>query len=197
MHIICLDLEGVLIPEIWHAVAKKYKLKELLLSTRDEPNYDKLMRYRINILKREKIKLGDIQKIIGTLKPLPGAKSFLKKLQAHYPVTILSDTFYEFAMPLMKQLDYPNLFCNWLKVNKQGYITSHVMRQQDGKRKAVKAFKSAGFKVKASGDSYNDLTMLASADKGVLFKPPASIVKKYKKYPVTRNYNALLKQLLR
>ena len=197
MKVICLDLEGVLIPEIWIRVARHYQLDSLKLTTRDIPNYDKLMRYRLGILKKEGIRIQDIQRVIRKMKPLPGAKSVLKKLQRSSPVIILSDTFYEFAGPLMKQLDNPTLFCNWLKVNKTGMITGYVLRQKDGKTKAVCALKKCGFRVVASGDSYNDLGMLKEANQGVLFNPPESIRKKFRKYPVARNYNTFLRHLLK
>jgi len=195
--ICCLDLEGVLVPEIWIAVAKKTGIEALKRTTRDEPNYDVLMRSRLKILRENNIKIQDIQKVIGQLRPLPGAKAFLKKLKANYQVIILSDTFYEFAQPLMKQLDYPTLFCNFLKIDSKGNIRGYKLRQPNGKEKAVRALKSLNFKVIASGDSFNDLTMLKSANRGVLFKPPASIAKKYKRFKITRNYNQLLKALLK
>jgi phosphoserine / homoserine phosphotransferase len=195
MHIVCLDMEGVLLPEIWIHAAKRFKLDALKRTTRDEPDYDKLMRFRLALLKREGIKLRDLQKIIAELKPLPGAESFLKKLHARGPVVVLSDTYYEFALPLMRKLDNATLLCNWLKTDRKGFISGYVLRQKDGKRKAVKAFQSAGFKVHAAGDSYNDLTMIESADKGALFNPPASILKSHPHLPVARNYDALLKLL--
>ncbi len=195
MHIVCLDMEGVLLPEIWIHAAKRFKIEALKRTTRDEPDYDKLMRFRLDLLRREGIKLKDLQKIIGELKPLPGAAAFLKKLRGRYPVLILSDTYYEFALPLMKKLGDATLFCNWLKVDKQGFISGYVLRQKDGKRKAVEALKNIGFTVFAAGDSYNDLTMIEASDKGVLFNPPASILKSHPHLPVARNYGALLKLL--
>ena len=195
MRICCLDLEGVLIPEIWINVAKKTKVKELTRTTRDEPSYDKLMQYRLDIMKKHKIDLPLIQKVISTMKPLPGAKAFLDELRSKYQVVILSDTFYEFAGPLMKKLGYPTLFCHWLEVNKKGVVTGYKLRQNNSKEKAVRALKKTGFKVVASGDSYNDLTMLKSADRGILFNPPSSIIKEYPQFPVVRSYNSLLKQL--
>ena len=150
MEICCLDLEGVLIPEIWIAVAKKTDIPELRRTTRDEPNYDVLMRYRLRILKKHGIRLTQIQKVISRMEPLPGAKSFLNKLQSRYQVVILSDTFYEFAMPFMKKLDYPTLFCNKLILSSKGYVTGYRLRQANGKKKAVQALKSIGFRVVAS-----------------------------------------------
>jgi phosphoserine / homoserine phosphotransferase len=195
MTICCLDLEGVLVPEIWINVAKKTGIRELRFTTRDIPDYDVLMRRRLGILKKEGIRLKDIQGVIAKIRPLPGAKAFLEELRSRHQVIILSDTFEEFAKPLMKQLGWPTLFCNDLKTDKKGFITGYRLRQKDGKRKAVKALKSAGFRIHAAGDSYNDLTMLRSADKGVLFNPPASIVKENPRLKVTRNYRDLLKQL--
>jgi len=193
--IVCLDLEGVLVPEIWIAVSKRTKIKALRRTTRDEPNYNKLMRFRLKILKENKIKLRDIQRVISTIRPLPGAKAFLNKLRSKQQVIILSDTFYEFAEPLMKQLGYPTLFCNFLEVNAGGYITRHRMRQKDGKAKAVRVLKKLRMNIKAAGDSYNDITMLKSAHQGILFRPPPKIVKEFKKFPVTWNYKQLLKTL--
>lgn len=195
MHLVCLDMEGVLLPEIWIHAAKRFKLEALKRTTRDEPDYDKLMHFRLDLLKREGIKLKDLQKIIGELKPLPGAPAFLKKLREKSPVIILSDTFYEFALPLMKKLGEATLFCNWLETDKAGFISGYVLRQKDGKRKAVAALKSSGFKVYAAGDSYNDLTMIETADKGALFNPPASILKSHPQVPVAKNYAQLLKLL--
>lgn len=195
MDICCLDLEGVLLPEIWIQVAKDFHNDDLKLTTRDIPDYDELMRYRLAILKKNKIRLGDIQTVIARMKPLPGARTFLEGMQEDFQVVILSDTFYEFAMPLIKKLGNPTLFCNWLSVNRSGYIAGYRLRQKDGKRKAVRALKSIGFRVVASGDSYNDLTMLRAADRGVLFNPPAAIEAKYTAYPVARNYANLAKLL--
>ncbi len=192
---ICLDMEGVLVPEIWINVAKKTKIKELRLTTRDIPNYDILMKRRLKILRAEGIKLKDIQKVIGAMGPLPGAKQFLDKLRTREQVLILSDTFYEFAMPLMKKLGYPTLFCNWLSVNSKGFISGYRLRQKNGKEKAVRALKSAGFKVFAAGDSYNDITMLKAADRGILFNPPANIKKEFPKFHVAKNYNDLFRLL--
>jgi len=195
MDICCLDLEGVLLPEIWIQVAKDFRNDDLKLTTRDIPDYDELMRYRLAILRKNKIRLADIQTVIGRMKPLPGANTFLRGLQEEYQVAILSDTFYEFAMPLIKKLGNPTLFCNWLTVNRSGYISGYRLRQKDGKRKAVQALKHIGFRVVAAGDSYNDLSMLRAADRGVLFNPPAAIEQEYTAYPVARSYSALAKLL--
>lgn len=193
--IVCLDLEGVLVPEIWIGVAEKTGVPELRLTTRDIPDYDALMKRRIGILKRHKIRLADIQKVIGTLRPLPGAKSFLDRLRAERQVVILSDTFYQFAGPLMRQLGLPTIFCNRLIVGKSGYIEGYRLRQKDGKRKAVRALRGIGFEVRAAGDSYNDITMLQAAHKGVLFNPPAKIRKQYRRFKVVTDYRSLYREL--
>lgn len=195
MQVCTLDMEGVLLPEIWIHAAKRFKLDALKRTTRDEPDYDKLMRFRLDLLRKEKIKLKDLQRIIGELKPLPGAVSFLKKLREKMPVIILSDTFYEFAQPLMKKLGDATLFCNWLETDKAGFISGYKLRQKDGKRKTVEALHSIGFRVHAAGDSYNDLTMIQTADKGALFNPPDSIIKSHPHIPVARNYQTLLNLL--
>ncbi len=190
--ICCLDLEGVLIPEIWINVAKKTGLKALELTTRDEPDYDKLMRYRLAILKKEGIRLRDIQAVIRGMSPLPGAKGFLEKLRSAYQVIILSDTYYEFAGPMMKKLGSPALFCNWLSADKKGFIADYHLRQKNGKKEAVRAIRGLGFKVVAAGDSYNDIAMLKTADRGILFRPPAKIAKQFPSFPVTTTYPQLL-----
>lgn len=195
MHLTCLDLEGVLIPEIWINVAKKTKIRELELTTRDIQDYDVLMRHRLKIMKRHGIRLKDIQAVIATMKPLPGAGAFLKQLKACTQVLILSDTFYEFAAPLMKQLDYPTLFCNWLKTDRRGFVVNYYLRQRNGKEKAVRALQKTGFQVRAAGDSYNDLSMLLAADCGILFNPPPAIVREYPQLPVVRKYGPLLRRL--
>jgi len=197
MKICCLDLEGVLVPEIWIRVAQKTGIRELRLTTRDISDYDKLMRYRLKILKKKNIKLGVIQKVIGTLRPLPGALDFMNRLRRERQVIILSDTFYEFAAPLMRQLGEPTLFCNYLTVNRQGFITNYHLRMKNGKEKAVRALKKLHFHVKAAGDSYNDLTMLAAADEGILFNPPEKIRKEYPRFAVAKNHSQLLKLLLK
>ena len=196
MALCCLDLEGVLVPEIWIKVSEKTKIKELRLTTRDIPDYDALMKRRLRILRENKIKLRDIQKVIGTLQPLPGAKDFLNKLRSERQTVILSDTYYEFAMPLMKKLGFPVLFCNWLETDKNGVIVNYCLRQKNGKEKAVLGLKNIGFKVHAAGDSYNDITMLKAADKGVLFNPPANIAREFPQFKIAKNYNELLRVLL-
>lgn len=176
MNIVCLDLEGVLVPEIWIAFSKETGIEELKLTTRDEPNYNKLMKYRLDILKREGLGLSDIQKTIAQVKPLEGAKEFLDELRKLTQVVILSDTFSEFAAPLMKQLGYPTIFCNDLVVGPDGLIEDFVLRQNDGKYKAIEAFKSMNCRTFAAGDSYNDLHMIHAADAGCLFRAPEKIL---------------------
>ena len=197
MKICCLDLEGVLVPEIWIRVAEKTGIKELRLTTRDWPDYDKLMRYRIAILKKRGITLSFIQKVIGTIRPLPGAKKFLDALRKQRQVIILSDTFYEFAAPLMRQLGDPTLFCNYLTVDRKGFITDYHLRIRNGKEKAVRGLRKLNFHIKAAGDSYNDLTMLRAADEGILFNPPASIRKECPEFRVAQTHPQLLRLLLK
>ena len=185
----CLDLEGVLLPEIWIKFAEKTGIEELKLTTRDIPDYDELMTGRLAILKKNNLKLNDIQKVIATLHPLDGAYDFLCWLKSEFQVIILSDTFYEFAQPLMKQLDYPTLFCHKLITNKDGEIINYQLRQQDQKTKAVKALQGLNFQVISAGDSYNDTGMLQQADAGILFCPPEKVIKDFPQFPVTKNYD--------
>ncbi len=191
MKIACLDLEGVLVPEIWINVSRKTGIAELSRTTRDEPNYDKLMRERIEILDRHGLKLADIQKVIGTMAPLDGAASFLDWLRERFPLIVLSDTFDQFAGPLMRQLGRPALFCNTLEIDDAGRIAGYRLRQPDGKRKAVVALRSLALRVIAAGDSYNDTTMLAEADAGILFRPPDNVAREFPQFPVTRSYDEL------
>jgi len=177
MEIICLDLEGVLVPEIWIAFAEKTGLEQLRITTREEPDYHKLMNYRMDILRKNNLSLRDIQDVIATIKPLDGAKEFLEKVRSITQVVILSDTFSEFAQPLMKQLGWPTILCNSLQTDKDNMLTGIVMRQEDGKRKAIEGFRNMGFRTFAAGDSYNDLTMIRKADKGCLFRAPENILK--------------------
>ncbi len=192
----CLDLEGVLVPEVWIAFAEKTGIEKLRLTTRDIPDYDELMRGRLEILEANNLKLQDIQNVIGTIAPLPGAYEFIKWLKSEFQLIILSDTFYEFAGPLMAQLDYPTLFCHSLVVDKDGKITDYQLRIEDGKTKAVKALKELNFPVIASGDSYNDTGMLKEADAGILFCPPDNVIEDFPQFPVTRNYAELKQELL-
>ena len=176
MEIVCLDLEGVLVPEIWIAFAEKTGITELKRTTRDEPDYSKLMAWRMDILREHSLTLTDIQNTISEIKPLEGAKDFLDKLRAMTQVVILSDTFREFASPLMKQLGWPTILCNSLVVDENNMLSGMVLRQTDGKRKAIEGFRSMGFRTFAAGDSYNDLTMIHTADKGCLFRAPERIL---------------------
>ena len=195
--IACLDLEGVLVPEIWINVAEKTGITELRRTTRDEPDYDKLMKWRIGILDQHKLKLADIQAVIGTMKPLDGAGEFLGWLRERCQVIILSDTFYQFALPLMRQLGYPTLFCNSLEMDSNGRIVNYHMRQPDQKRQSVKALKTLNFTIISAGDSYNDTPMLAEADTGVLFCPPDNIIKEFPQFPVARTYEELKQQFVK
>jgi phosphoserine/homoserine phosphotransferase len=188
----CLDLEGVLVPEIWINVAAKTGIDALRRTTRDEPDYDKLMRGRLEILDRERLTLRDIQDVIATIRPLDGAPEFLDWLRGEAPVVILSDTFSEFAKPLMAQLGYPCLFCHSLEVEgDRGRIRGYTLRIDDGKRKAVAALKELRFRVVAAGDSYNDTTMLGEAHAGILFRPPDNVVRDFPQFPVTHTYDEL------
>jgi phosphoserine / homoserine phosphotransferase len=175
MHLVCLDLEGVLVPEIWIAFSEATGIPELKITTRDEPDYDKLMKYRIGLLEEHKLKLADIQRVIGGMDPLPGALEFTQMLRAKAQMIILSDTFTQFAQPLMAKLGYPSLFCNTLAVDGSGAIVGYELRQKDGKRKSVEALKTLNFRIFAAGDSFNDLSMIRAADEGTLFRAPASI----------------------
>ena len=170
MNIVCLDMEGVLVPEIWIAFAEATGIPELKRTTRDEPDYDKLMKYRINILKEHGLGLKEIQDVIAGIDPIPGAKEFLDKLRANVQVIILSDTFEQFAMPLMKKLGYPTIFCNTLEVADNGEITGYKMRVEKSKYSTVRALQSIGFDTIASGDSFNDLAMIDASKAGFLFK---------------------------
>jgi phosphoserine/homoserine phosphotransferase len=187
----CLDLEGVLVPEVWINVAEKTKIPELRLTTRDEPNYDALMKRRLKILDEHKLTLKDIQDVIGTMAPLEGAKDFLAWLRTRCQVIILSDTFEQFAAPLMRQLDYPTIFCNTLEVDPDGRIINYHLRQPDQKQASVLALKSLNFHVVAAGDSYNDTSMLMAADAGIFFRPPAAIAAQFPQFPVTQTYAEL------
>jgi phosphoserine/homoserine phosphotransferase len=195
MEMICLDLEGVLIPEIWIAFAEKTGIEELKRTTRDEPDYDVLMRYRLDILDREGFSLGQIEEVIDTLEPLPGAVEFLKKIQSQARVVILSDTFEEFAGPLMAKLGHPTLFCHNLEVEASGRIAEYKLRLPNHKQKAVEAFRELNFHVIAAGDSYNDLTMLRAAHCGILFKAPENVIEENPDLPTAITYDALLSEI--
>ena len=186
--IACLDLEGVLLPEIWIKFAEKTGIDELKKTTRDIPDYSKLMEMRLQILKNHNLRINDIQDVIKTLKPLEGAKEFLSWLKSEFQVIILSDTFYEFSGPLMKQLDFPTLFCHQLVIDEKGRVIDFQLRQEDQKTKAVKALQGLNFKVISAGDSYNDTGMLQQADSGILFCPPDNVIKEFPQFPIAKNY---------
>jgi phosphoserine/homoserine phosphotransferase len=191
VQIVCLDLEGVLVPEIWIAFSERTGIPELCRTTRDEPDYDKLMRFRLELLRRHGLGLVDVQKVIGGMAPEAGAKDFLTALRQSYQVVILSDTFYEFAMPLMQQLGMPTLFCHRLETDAQGFISAYRLRMPDQKRASVGAFKALRFRVVAVGDSYNDTAMLGEAHAGILFRPPQNVIEQFPQYPVVREYPEL------
>jgi phosphoserine / homoserine phosphotransferase len=191
VQIVCLDLEGVLVPEIWIAFAERTGIPELRRTTRDEPDYDKLMRFRLDLLRRHRLGLKDIQQVIAGMAPEPGARQFLDSLRLAYQVVILSDTFYEFAMPLMAQLNQPTLFCHRLEADASGFVAAYHLRLPDQKRAAVRAFKGLNFKVIAGGDSYNDTAMLGEAHAGILFRPPQKVIAEFPQFPVVQDYPAL------
>jgi phosphoserine/homoserine phosphotransferase len=191
MNIVCLDLEGVLIPEIWIAFAEKTGIEALKRTTRDEPCYDTLMRYRLDILDKEGFKLADIEEVIGTLDPLPGAQEFVQWVTSQTRLVILSDTFRQFAGPLMAKLGNPTLFCHDLVIDETGRIADYKLRLPDHKRKAVEAFRALNFDTIAAGDSYNDLSMIDCADEGLLFCPPQRLTEERPELPVARNHAEL------
>jgi len=191
VQIVCLDLEGVLVPEIWIAFSERTGIKELRRTTRDEPDYDKLMQGRLALLRQHGLGLPDIQKVIAGMGPEPGAKDFLDALRQGYQVVILSDTFYEFGMPLMAQLGMPTLFCHRLETDARGFVAAYHLRLPDQKRAAVKAFKGLNFRTIAAGDSYNDTAMLAEAHAGILFRPPPNVIAEFPQYPVVTDYQGL------
>lgn len=192
MNIVCLDMEGVLVPEIWIAFAKETGIEELKLTTRDEPDYDKLMNYRIKILKEHGLGLKEIQDVIAKIDLMPGAKEFLDELRTITQVIILSDTFEQFAAPLMKKLDWPTIFCNSLQVSESGEITGFKMRCPQSKLTTVKALQSCGFNTIASGDSFNDLGMIQASKAGFLFKSTEAIKRDYPDIPAYEEYDELL-----
>lgn len=191
MQLVCLDLEGVLVPEIWIEFAKRTGISELRRTTRDEPDYDKLMTYRLDLLKTHKLGLPDIQKVIADMGPMTGAKEFLDQLRRDFQVIILSDTFYEFAMPLMEQLGMPTLFCHKLEADAAGFLVNYHLRMPNQKKEAVRRFKELRFDVIAAGDSYNDTAMLIEAHAGILFHPPQNVIDEFPQFPVAMNYAAL------
>ena len=195
MEIVCLDLEGVLVPEIWIAFAEETGIPELKRTTRDEPDYDKLMKYRLNILKEHGLGLKEIQETIAKIDPIPGAKEFLDKLRELTQVIIISDTFTQFAAPLMKKLGWPTIFCNELEVAENGEVTGFRMRCEKSKYTTVKALQSCGFETIASGDSFNDLGMIEASKAGFLFRSTEQIKKDYPQYPAFDTYDELLKAI--
>ena len=195
MKLICLDLEGVLVPEIWVAFAEASKIPELKKTTRDEPDYDKLMRWRLSVLKEHGLGLKEIQETIASIDPLPGAKEFLDELRSFAQVIIISDTFTEFAQPLMKKLGWPTIFCNSLVVAEDGEITDYKMRVENSKLTTVRALQSIGFETVASGDSYNDLGMILAGKSGFLFRPTEQIKADYPQIPALETYEELLNAL--
>ena len=195
MNIVCLDLEGVLVPEIWIAFSEASGIPELRRTTRDEPDYDKLMRWRIGILKEHGLGLKDIQKTIATIDPLPGAKEFMDTLRSETQVIILSDTFEQFASPLMKKLGWPTIFCNTLEVGENGEITGYKIRVPQSKLSTVKALQSVGFDTIASGDSYNDLAMIQASKAGFLFRTTEKIRADYPDLPAFESYDDLLQAI--
>jgi phosphoserine/homoserine phosphotransferase len=196
VELVCLDLEGVLIPEIWIAFAEKTGIDALKATTRDIPDYDVLMKQRLAILDQHGFGLNEIQAVISELDPLPGAKDFLDWLAPRFQVVILSDTFYEFAMPLMAKLGYPTLFCHKLEVSTDGKITNYLLRQKDPKRQSVRAFQLLNYRVIAAGDSYNDTTMLKQAEAGILFKAPQNVIAEFSQFPAVHEYDELKQEIL-
>lgn len=191
MFIACLDLEGVLVPEIWIQFSERTGIPELRRTTRDEPDYDKLMKWRIALLAERGFALRDIQAVIAGMAPLPGAREMLDWLRARMQVVILSDTFNQFAAPLMQQLGWPTLFCHDLITDAAGRISGYRLRQPDSKRQAVLALRGLKFQTIAAGDSYNDTAMLGEADHGILFRPPENVIREFPQFPVTQNYEEL------
>jgi phosphoserine/homoserine phosphotransferase len=197
VEIACLDLEGVLIPEIWIAFAEKTGIEALKRTTRDEPDYDVLMRYRLDILDRHGLGLKEIQEVIATLSPLDGAREFVDWLRERFQVVILSDTFYEFAQPLMRQLGFPALLCHKLETDQDGRVVNYHLRQANPKRQAIVGFKSMYYRTIAAGDSYNDTTMLAEADAGILFHAPQNVIEQFPQFPAVHTFEALKQEFIK
>lgn len=196
MELACLDLEGVLVPEIWIAFAEKTGIDELKATTRDIPDYDVLMRQRLRILDEHGLKLPDIQAVIAELEPLPGAVEFINWLRERFQVIILSDTFYEFSQPLMRQLGFPTLLCHKLEVDQEGRVTDYKLRQRDPKRQSVRALQLLNYRVIAAGDSYNDTTMLAQAEQGILFHAPQNVIEEFPQFPAVQTFEDLKKAFI-
>lgn len=191
MNVVCLDLEGVLIPEIWIEFAERTGIDGLRATTRDVPDYDELMRQRLDLLQQHSLGLPDIQLVIEDIDPMPGAGAFLDWVRERYQLLILSDTYYEFAMPLMRKLAYPTLLCHRLEVNDNGSVSNYLLRQPDPKRESVKALHGLNYRVVAAGDSYNDTTMLSEADAGILFLAPDHVIKEFPQFPAVNTYAEL------
>ena len=196
MELACLDLEGVLIPEIWIAFAEETGIEELKATTRDIPDYDQLMQQRLRILDQHGLTLPQIQDTISRLSPLEGAVEFVDWLRERFQLVILSDTFYEFAQPLMRQLGFPALLCHKLEVNEQGRIVGYTLRQRDPKRQSVRAFQLLNYRVIAAGDSYNDTTMLTQAEAGILFHAPDNVIREFPQFPAVHTYEDLKKAFI-
>lgn len=197
MELACLDLEGVLVPEIWIAFAEETGIDALKATTRDIPDYDVLMQQRLRILDEHGLTLAQIQHTISRLKPLEGAREFIDWLRERFQVVILSDTFYEFAAPLMRQLGYPTLLCHKLETDEQGRITGYRLRQKDPKRQSVRAFQLLNYRVIAAGDSYNDTTMLAQAESGILFHAPHNVIAEFPQFPAVQTFDDLKREFVR
>ena len=197
MEIACLDLEGVLIPEIWIAFAEKTGIEALRATTRDIPDYDQLMQQRLRLLAEHELGYQEIQEVITTLEPLEGAVEFINWLKERFQVVILSDTFYEFSQPLMRHLGFPTLLCHRLEIGADGSVEDYKIRQKDPKRQSVKAFHGLNYRVIAAGDSYNDTTMLAEADQGILFMAPDNVVAEFPQFPAVFTYTDLKKEFMK
>lgn len=197
MEIACLDLEGVLVPEIWIAFAEKTGIESLRATTRDIPDYDVLMKQRLRILDEHGLTLNDIQEVIATLEPLEGAVEFVDWLRERFQVIILSDTFYEFSQPLMRQLGFPTLFCHKLVTDEDGRVVDYQLRQKDPKRQSVLALKTLYYRIIAAGDSYNDTTMLSEADAGILFHAPDNVIAEFPQFPAVHTFEDLKKEFIK
>ncbi|MFP3975140.1 MAG: bifunctional phosphoserine phosphatase/homoserine phosphotransferase ThrH [Dehalococcoidia bacterium] len=196
MKIACLDLEGILIPEIWIAFAEYTSIDSLRLTTRDVPDYDELMQRRLGILKENNLVLRDIQNVISRMQPLEGAGQFLDWLRERFQVVLITDSFYEFVMPFMRQMGYPIVLCHNLQVDDDGFVTGYVLRKRDWKRQVVKAFHDLNYRVISCGDSYNDVTMLKESDAGILFRPPGNVAAEFPQYIITQDYHELREAFL-
>jgi len=197
LELACLDLEGVLIPEIWINFAEKTGIEELKATTRDIPDYDVLMKQRLRILDEHNLGYHEIQEVIATLSPLDGAQEFVAWLRERFQLIILSDTFYEFAQPLMRQLGFPTLLCHRLQLDEKGRVIDYLLRQKDPKRQSVKAFHSLNYRVIAAGDSYNDTSMLSEADHGILFMAPQNVIDEFPQFPAVFSYEDLKQEFLK